>query len=54
MPPVKAPGGQQQEGELPPDCYAKQKQVKTTISGQTSLHTAEAAGRVLKEIPANL
>jgi len=45
---------QQQEGELTPDHYAKQKQVKTTISQQKSLHTAKATGWVLKEIPADL
>ena len=41
----------QQEGCFPPNCYAKQKQAKTTISQQKSSHTAEATTQMLEEVP---
>ena len=44
----------QQEGCIPPNCYATQKQAKTTIIQQKSTHTAEATAQVLEELPADL
>ena len=43
-----------QEGDITPDCYAKQKQAKTTIIRQKSRHTAEATAGVLEEVPVDL
>ena len=43
-----------QEGDITPDCYAKQKQAKTTIIRQKSRHTAEATVGVLEEVPVDL
>ena len=44
----------QQEGDITPDCYAKQKQAKTTIIRHKSRHTAEAPAGVLEEVPVDL
>ena len=44
----------QQEVEITFDCYAKQKQAKTTSRHQKSLNTVEVTRQVLEEVPADL